>query len=54
MMIWAQVLLAVLARGYEWRPLDINEEFSFFPVGGVPVNGLPMDFNKLSELRTEK
>ena len=44
--VWVQVLLAVLARGYDFNPLDPNEPFSNFPVGGEPINGLLMDFEK--------
>ncbi len=41
-----QVLLAVLARGYYFNPVDLNEPFSNYPVGGEPINGLLMDFKK--------
>ncbi|CAL8471479.1 g11021 [Coccomyxa elongata] len=46
-----KVLLAVMARGYEWRPVDINEPFGCFPLGGHPTNGLPMDFIKQPQPR---
>ena len=52
--MWVQVLLAVMARGYEWRPVDINEPFSCFPLGGHPINGLPMDFIKLPQPRIQE
>ena len=44
--VWVQVLLAVLARGYFFDPVDPNEPFSNYPVGGEPINGLLMDFKK--------
>ena len=44
-----QVLLAVLARGYHFNPVDLNEPFSNYPVGGEPINGLLMDFKKVEQ-----
>lgn len=40
-----QVLLAVLARGYDWQ-VDLNEPVKTFPLP-VPAHGLPMTFQKL-------
>lgn len=44
--LWRQVFLAVLVRGYKFTPLDINEAFTTWPVGGEPVAGLLMDIEK--------
>ena len=44
--VGVQVLLAVLARNFYFNPLDLNEPFSNYPVGGEPMSGLLMDFKK--------
>lgn len=46
-----QVLLAVLARSYHFNPVDPNEPFSNYPVGGEPISGLLMDFKKCDGLK---
>ena len=39
-----QIMLAVLARGYEWS-LDLDEPIKTFPIP-YPRNGMPMTFTK--------
>ncbi len=42
-----QVFIAALVRGYTYTPEDIQEPWTTFPVGGEPVNGLPLRFERL-------
>ena len=42
-----QVFLAVLVRGFRITPLDINEAFTTWPVGGEPVARLLMDVERV-------
>lgn len=40
-----QIMLAVLARGYDWE-IDPEEPLGTFP-STLPIRGLPLKFNKL-------
>ena len=40
-----QIMLAVLARGYDWQ-VDLTEPIKNFPLS-LPSWGLPMTFHKL-------
>ena len=42
-----QVFMAVLLRGYAYTPEDVQEPFTTWPVGGKPVNGLPLHLKRL-------
>jgi len=42
-----QVFLAALVRGYAYAPEDVHEPWTNFPIGGKPVNGLPLRIERL-------
>ncbi len=42
-----QVFMAVLVRGYAYTPQDVQEPWTTWPVGGYPVNGMPLHLEKL-------
>ena len=42
-----QVFMATLVRGYAYTPKDVQEPWTTWPVGGCPVNGLPLQLERL-------
>ena len=42
-----QVFMAVLVRGYAYTPQDVQEPWTTWPVGGYPVNGMPLHLERL-------
>ena len=47
-----QIMLAVLARGYDWQ-VDLTEPIKNFPLS-LPTWGLPMTFHKLDSPLTSR
>ena len=41
----AQIMMAVLARGYDWQ-VDLTEPIKSFPIP-TPIRGMPMTFSRI-------
>ena len=42
-----QVFIAALVRGYTYAPEQVNKRWTNWPMGGEPVNELPLRIKKL-------